>query len=217
MQVAKNSLFTLHLEDVTKIFGEMILFQDLSFDFQSATFYALTGKNGSGKSTLLRILTFLEAVSFGKLLFLEEGIPSTLTRYRQDIAYMAPLTAVYHKLTALENLNFFLTLRHKSLAKRELVGILSRVGLASNEEFFSARIVEDFSTGERERLKLALLLALDARIWLLDEPFLHLDEEGKAFFYEILQGAKKEGKLIILATNEKKEASFADEIFSLDV
>ena len=71
-----------------------------------------------------------------------------------------------------------------------------------------------FSTGMRQRLKFAVLLSVDADIWLLDEPTANLDDDGREKLFSEVQAAKPD-KIILLATNDKAEVEICDEVIRL--
>ena len=119
---------------------------------------------------------------------------------------------LYDALTARENLKFFARLRGKILSDEKISELGRRTGL--DMKIFGDERTENFSTGMRQRLKFAILLAVDADIWLLDEPTANLDDTGRENFFAEIQAAKSE-KIILLATNDKLEADICDEIIRL--
>ena len=78
----------------------------------------------------------------------------------------------------------------------------------------AAILRKDFLIGMRQRLKFAILLSVDADIWLLDEPTANLDDAGREKFFTEIQAAKSD-KIILLATNDKLEEKICDEIIRL--
>ena len=79
---------------------------------------------------------------------------------------------------------------------------------------FGDEHTENFSTGMRQRLKFAILLAVDADIWLLDEPTANLDDDGRKKFSAVIDAAKSD-KIILLATNDITEVELCDEVIHL--
>ena len=130
----------------------------------------------------------------------------------KKIAAVAPEMKIYDNLTAIENLKFFAELRGKNLSAENILELGERVGL--DLETFGNISVENFSTGMRQRLKFAILLSVDADIWLLDEPTANLDDAGRNKFFKAIQAAKPD-KIILLATNDRAEVDICDEIIQL--
>ena len=69
----------------------------------------------------------------------------------------------------------------------------------------------------KQRLKLAILLAVDSEVWILDEPGSNLDEYGKHLVLNEMKNAAQSGKLVLLATNDNDEAEAANELISLPI
>jgi len=186
-------------DDVSLSFGRRVLFSNVMLNLRGGKVIGVTGANGAGKSTFLKLA--------GKMIRPDSGgvrLPKNKT-----LAAVSPEMKIYDALTATENLFFFGKLRGKSL---DLLKLGERVGL--DLETFGNTRAENFSTGMRQRLKLAILLGVDADIWLLDEPTANLDDDGREkFFYEV-HGAKAD-KIILLATNDSAEVKACDEIIRL--
>lgn len=189
-------------DDVSLSFGRRVLFKHLSINLRGGQVIGVTGSNGAGKSTFLKLA--------GKIIRPDGGevrLPEDKT-----IAALSPEMKIYDTLTARENLFFFAKLRGKTLTNEQLIELGLRVGL-DLETFGNVR-AENFSTGMRQRLKFAIVLSVDADIWLLDEPTANLDDDGRDKFFSEVRGAKTD-KIILLATNDKAEATLCDEIINL--
>ncbi|MBE8952086.1 MAG: ATP-binding cassette domain-containing protein [Quinella sp. 1Q7] len=128
-----------------------------------------------------------------------------------SVAAVSPDMKIYDALTATENLRFFARLRGKNLSAEKISELASRVGL--DVAALNVR-TENFSTGMRQRLKFAIVLAVDAEIWLLDEPTANLDDDGRKKFSAAIDAAKSD-KIILLATNDATEVELCDEAIHL--
>lgn len=139
---------------------------------------------------------------------------SSARRPTARIGLVTPEFHAYPKLTARENLDFFLGFRRAApLSPVQYEQLLARVGLASDQ--VAGKFVEHFSTGMRKRLHLAILLASEADIWLLDEPGANLDDAGRSMVRREARRAADAGKLVLLATNDREEEAVADACISL--
>ena len=189
-------------DDVSLSFGRHELFKNISLELRGGKVIGVTGANGAGKSTFLKLA--------GKTLKPDSGE----VKFPADkkLAAVSPEMKIYDNLTARENLNFFAELRGKNLSAENILELGERVGL--DLETFGNSRVENFSTGMRQRLKFAILLSVDADIWLLDEPTANLDDAGRENFFKAIQAAKSD-KIILLATNDKLEENICDEIIRL--
>ena len=189
-------------DDVSLSFGRHELFKNISLELRGGQIIGVTGANGAGKSTFLKLAGKILKPDSGEVKFPAE----------KKIAAIAPEMKIYDNLTAIENLKFFAELRGKNLSAENILELGERVGL--DLETFGNISVENFSTGMRQRLKFAILLSVDADIWLLDEPTANLDDAGRNKFFKAIQAAKPD-KIILLATNDRAEVDICDEIIQL--
>ena len=189
-------------DDVSLSFGRHELFKNISLELRGGKIIGVTGANGAGKSTFLKLAGKIIKPDSGDVKFPAE----------KKIAAVAPEMKIYDNLTALENLKFFAELRGKNLSAENISELGECVGL-DLETFGNVR-VENFSTGMRQRLKFAILLSVNADIWLLDEPTANLDDAGRDKFFKAIQAAKFD-KIILLATNDRAEVDICDEIIQL--
>lgn len=192
----------IRFDDVTLSFGRRTLFSHVTVNLRGSRVIGVTGKNGAGKSTFLKLA--------GQIIKPDSG--SVTLSADKTIAAVSPEMKIYDDLTATENLKFFSQLRGKALTDEKLSELGLRVGL--DMKTFGDVRAGTFSTGMRQRLKFAILLSVDADIWLLDEPTANLDDDGRRKFFGEIQAAKTE-KIILLATNDKAEVEACDEIIRL--
>lgn len=192
-----NKIF---FDSVSLSFSRRAIFQNLTLEIPASKIVGVTGRNGSGKSTLLKLAAKIIKPDAGEVKILGA----------QTFAAVTPELKIYDELTAAENLKFFASLRGKTVNPVELG---ERVGLNFESELRAA----DFSTGMRQRLKFAILLGVDADVWILDEPTSNLDSDGREnFLREIRRGAEG-GKIILLATNDAADVEVCDEIIELPI
>lgn len=188
-------------DDVSLSFGRREIFSHVTLNLRGGRIIGVTGANGAGKSTLLKLA--------GKIIRPDSGSVTLPEKF--SVAAVSPDMKIYDALTATENLRFFARLRGKNLSAEKISELASRVGLdvaALNV------LTENFSTGMRQRLKFAIVLAVDAEIWLLDEPTANLDDDGRKKFFAAIDAAKSD-KIILLATNDATEVELCDEVIHL--
>lgn len=198
-------MLQIDFQSVSKSFGTQQLFHNFQARITAGQITAVLGPNGSGKSTLLRLAARLLAPEQGKVQITEEHTLLDAEAYAFRRAMMTPELSFYAQLTAQENLQFIAKLRNKTLQPETCTALLEQVGLHN-----TATMVQGFSTGMRQRLKLAVLLSVDADVWLLDEPGMNLDKNGISLLREAMQKAARQNKLILLATNDHQEEAMAD-------
>lgn len=198
----------LTLENVSKTYGARRVLRSISLSLTTSDIVGVTGRNGSGKSTLLKIVAGLLRPSHGSVGFRTEasGRPLDVSERRRAVGYAAPDLALYDELTGRENLQFFARVRGLRLSASDADDRLGRVGLAGRGEDW----VRAYSSGMRQRLRLAFALLADPMVLLLDEPSLALDESGVALVEGIVAQQKARGGLTLLATNDAREAALGD-------
>ena len=197
----------IRLHDVSQIFNGREVLHQLTHFFHGGQVTAVAGANGSGKSTLLRIAARLMLPSSGRVDTIRDGAPVGGAEYRSMLSMATPEMELYTRLTVRENLSFLLSARGAACGEEDLKALTARVGLPPE---VLPRTVGQLSTGMRQRVRLAVLLGVDAEIWLLDEPGLALDERGRALLMNEVRRAAERGRLVLWATNDREEREAAD-------
>ncbi|MDB5235246.1 MAG: transporter ATP-binding protein [Hymenobacter sp.] len=181
------------------------IFRGLTRAFQPGSATAVLGPNGAGKSTLLNTISGQLLPTEGTLRYTLAGHALAVEDLPQHLAYAAPYLELLEELTLLEMLQFhtqFKPLR-QGITLDKLVGIMYL-------EEARHRLVREFSSGMKQRLKLALALYADAPLLLLDEPTTNLDTTGVAWYQEHVQ-ATRAGRTLLLSSNVASEYAFCDE------
>lgn len=182
----------------------------LAFSFRGPGVVAVTGPNGSGKSTLLRIMAGVLRASAGDVRLELDGSAVAREQRRTRVGLATPELAFYEEFTGRENLEFAAQ-THGLAAPREAAGrALDLVGLAAR----GADRVAAYSSGMKQRLRLAFALLHEPPVLLLDEPGSHLDDEGRAAVREIV-GAQGRRALVFVATNDPLEVPLAEQRLAL--
>ena len=201
-------------DDVSLSFGEKTIFERMSIELNVGKIISVVGANGSGKSTFLKLTGQFIKPTSGRITAFENDKHIENIDFRNMIAAVAPSMTLYSELTAVEDINFFVGLRDISLKDSDIDTLFKRVGLSLDDR---NKLISDFSTGMVQRLKFAILLAVEADVWLLDEPSSNLDESGKVIILNEVKQAADNGKLILWATNDHDEVEVGDEIISLPI
>lgn len=180
---------TLRLHDLTMAYGRRALFSGVSAEVLPGRCLVVAGANGSGKSTLLKIVAGLLRPESGRVEF--AGV----------CGYAAPDVQLYGELTGSENLAFFARLRGLPLTND--AALLKQVGLPAAR---GRDLVSAYSSGMRQRLKLAVSLLGDPPLLVWDEPTLALDSAGRAVADALLTRHRASGRIAVVATNDAAEA-----------
>ncbi len=184
-------------------FGKRLLFKKMDVVFEGGTTSAIVGSNGSGKSTLVRILAGLMLPIKGDVVLKVDGKEITREMRPLSCGLVAPYLNVYSGFSPRENLEFIAKGRHLPNATLLIDNALEQVQLSHRAD----DPVHTFSSGMIQRVRLATALVSDPPVLLFDEPTATLDIEGEKMVHSIIENAKKEGKIVIVATNEADEAA----------
>lgn len=184
------------LDKVSKRYSTEWIFKNVDYLFESGNRYALLGPNGSGKSTLLQAISGYLSPTLGKIHFYNQENEVDSDEAFRLISYSGPYIDLPEELTLREVVAFHGKFKDWSEGM-DNEEVIRKTGLASNTHERGLRF---FSSGMKQRLKLALAICADTPILLLDEPTITLDEEGVAW-YKALLNAHSKDKLVIVATN----------------
>jgi len=182
------------------------IFRELTHTFQPGSATAVLGPNGAGKSTLLNTISGQLLSTEGTLAYGLGSQAVAVEDVPQYLAYAAPYLELLEELTLLELLQFHT--QFKPL--RPGVSLDKLIDLMYLEKS-RQQLVREFSSGMKQRLKLALALYADAPLLLLDEPTTNLDATGVAWYQEHVQ-ATRAGRTLLLSSNVAAEYAFCDEV-----
>ena len=189
------------LIDAGKRFNRDWIFRHLSYEFNTGHSYAITGPNGSGKSTLLQSIAGAIGISEGTINY--DSIPPEQA-YRH-LSLAAPYLQLIEEMTVTEFLHFHAAFK-PLLPGYPAKEIIRRVGL----ETAADKQMRYYSSGMKQRVRLAQALFSDTSVVLLDEPCTNLDADG----IELYRGLIREitgGRLVIISSNDFQEYEFCEE------
>lgn len=205
-------MISMEVKNLEKWFGKRKVFDKIDFSLREKNSLAITGRNGSGKTTLLKILCGLIRPTKGEVLITLEGKKLSKEEWGNYLGLVMPDLELYGELTALENLSILSRIRGWNPDRDKLKEKIAQVGLKARED----DLVFSFSSGMKQRLKYAFALLSEPKILILDEPTANLDEEGVSLVTEMITQQKQRG-ILILATNEKSDLKYGDQIIQLGI
>lgn len=178
--------------------GTRRLFKDVNFSAAPGQLIEIRGTNGSGKTSLLRILCGLAQPAEGEVRWKGKSIRSMGEEYLAEISYVAHQNGVKDELTAVENLRIAGGVSGKAIAEKDAHDMLAHFGLAK-ERHLPARFL---SAGQRRRVALARLRALQTRLWILDEVLTSLDAAAVELSSQFISEHLRNGGIAIMATHQ---------------
>jgi heme exporter protein A len=179
--------------------GYKPLFTDLSFELRSNEALQLEGDNGAGKTSLLRLVCGLSTPQSGQIRWNNQLVSEAPQAFRSDLFYLGHQLALKEELTALENLQIDAALAGRSLSNKQAFDALALMGLRGRENL-SVRVM---SQGQKRRTALARLIASQARLWILDEPFVALDVKAVDLLRQLLGEHVNNGGMLLFTSHQK--------------
>ena len=197
--IATRQSLTIHVENLGKRFNREWIFRGLNYSFAPGNIYAITGANGSGNSTLLKVLWGQVPPSKGTLRYTYGGTEVHAETIFNHIAIATPYMDLIEEFTLEEQLQFHFKLK-ASRNNLTIAEMIDRMYLTTARN----KYISNFSSGMRQRVKLALAFFTQADVVFLDEPGTNLDHQAFEWYLKELH-ALPEYCTIIVASNQPAE------------
>lgn len=197
------------LSDTGKRFNREWIFRNFSFQFNSGISYAITGPNGSGKSTLLQSIAGAIAVSEGNITYTFNNRNIDPDRFYTHLSIAAPYQELIEEMTLVEFLEFHGTFKPfiKGINVAEIPAMVN-LSHAANKQ------IRYFSSGMKQRAKLAQAFFSETRVLLLDEPCTNLDKDGISLYHNLVSSYSND-RIIIVSSNDIVEYGFCKETIDM--
>jgi ABC-type multidrug transport system ATPase subunit len=190
------------LENIGRRFNRDWIFRGIDYTFNSPETYAILGPNGSGKSTLLQVLNGSLAPSVGKIDFFDGDKLVDIEQVFQYLSLAAPYLELIEEFSLTEVIDFhFKFKRYKD--DMNAADIIALLGMQSSRY----KAIRYFSSGMKQRLKLALAFCADTSILMLDEPTSNLDVQGVDWYLGLVEKFSAD-RLTIVCSNQQHEYAF---------
>ena len=201
----KTVWMKISLSDAGKRFNREWIFRHVSLEFLSSHAYAVTGPNGSGKSTFLQTIGGMLQASEGKIEYTIDNKQLANDEVFNYISFCAPYIEVIEEMTLTEFLHLHnrFKLFLKGLDTQKIIEIVG-LQVAANMQ------LRYYSSGMKQRVKLAQAIFSDADVVLLDEPCSNLDASGIALYHSLIKTYCRE-RLVIVCSNDEVEYSFCEQ------
>lgn len=197
------------LKQVSKKFHGHWIFKQVDLTFSAPDCYALLGANGSGKSTLLRIIAGIQPPSKGMISWSVNNQSLTTNALFQQVAYCAPAMELVEEFTLTEFFEFHFGLK-KLLSTLSPSDIPALIGLDKHKH----QRISHFSSGMKQRVKLAQAIFADTPLLLLDEPCTNLDAAGVSQYQSWMKQFTN-NRLVIVASNDEREYDFCNQVIEI--
>lgn len=197
------------LKGIGKRFRYDWIFKDINFSFQSGKIYGLQGPNGSGKSTLLKIISAHLSPSAGKINYQSNGNEIPKDQIYKRVGFTGPYIELIEEFKLSEAIHFHQQFK-PLLESWSIADFLELIELQSAAE----KEIANFSSGMKQRTKLALTICSQSDLLLIDEPNTNLDAEASIWFQDLLRKYQNE-RTVIIASNEPKDFELCEEFLNV--
>ena len=196
--------FILEFENVTKYYGDDLVFSNVNLKIKKGDVIAITGKSGCGKSTLLKCINRLEHINDGKIKFKGIAISEmSMVQLRQKIGMVFQDYNLFDHLTVLDNLIIGLIKIKKHSRDEsilEALNMLKKLDLIDKKDNYP----NELSGGQKQRVAIARTLLMKPDIILLDEPTSALDKEMKDSVLNLIKKIVEEDMTLIIVSHEEE-------------
>ncbi len=206
----------LKIENLSAFYGKKQVLFDLSFELERGKFTAILGKNGSGKSSLFSCIASQKRY-WGKILLSEREISSIPPRERAKIISYLPQNLPPTQFSVRETVAFgrepYISFKLTDSDNEIIEKVIEQCGISHLKD----KALTEISGGERQMAYLAMTLAQDADILLLDEPTTYMDAPNAREFLSTLKQAQSEGKTVAAVMHDLTQAvKYADNVLLID-
>lgn len=199
----------IQLDNAGKRYNRDWIFRRLSYTFSTHEFYAITGPNGSGKSTLLQVLSSAFLLNEGSCIWLHEDKTIAAEKIFQHTSICAPYLELVEEMTLTEFLEFHLSFK-PFLHGIDIEKIITEIGLEKSKQ----KRINQFSSGMKQRVKLAQCIFSDTSLVLLDEPCTNLDAAGIALYNHLIDQYCS-CRTVIVSSNDEIEYGFCKMVLNI--
>lgn len=198
------------LEHIGRRFNREWVFKNVNYIFESGKSYAILGANGSGKSTLLQVISGSLSSSEGEVKFSNKGVHIDIENVFPELALAAPYLDLIEEFSLSEHIDFHFQFKRyrEGYDKASLIALLN---LVHSEH----KSLKNFSSGMKQRVKLALAFCSDTQVLLLDEPTSNLDQQGVEWYRSLINRFSTD-RLVIICSNQEHEYSFCAERINVE-
>ena len=182
----------IEINDVSVSRGNQLLFKNLTSTITNHDVVIVRGDNGIGKTSLLEAISGLLTYSSGKIKFL---ISEKRTSFENLIAYQPSSSYCKTLLTINEELTFWANIHNNSSLVDDILKFVNLQGVFNLQ-------TQSLSTGQRKRLEIAKVIITQKPIWIFDEPYAGMDDNGVELIDTVLKEHVSRGGIVILASHK---------------
>ncbi len=203
-------MFTIQVQNASKRFHHEWIFKNLNLELSAGDSIAITGGNGSGKSTLLKCLSGAIPLTSGAIQYQSGTTQIVEEQWFRSLALATPYLELPEEFTLSEVLTFHFQFKNP-LQQRSNAEILEVLGLEKHK----SKALSQFSSGMKQRVKLALAIFSEVPFLLLDEPTTNLDKQGVTWYLDLIQQFTP-NRIVMICSNDPREYDFCEKKIAME-
>ena len=177
--------------------NEKYILNNINLSLSKNKIIHLTGKNGVGKTTLLKILTNILKPATGEVFWNGKNIKKNPTKFYKDITFIMDKPTINMSLKVIENILFWSKFFNSKISNREIDEILKLLVLNNYKDKYANYL----SYGEIKKLELSRLIIEQKKLWILDEPYIGLDDKSMDLINQTIKNHLELGGMVILTSH----------------
>jgi ABC-2 type transport system ATP-binding protein len=197
-------------EGLTKIFGNFIAVDHISFEVAKGEIFGFLGANGAGKTTAMRMLCGLSTPSSGKATVAGFDLFKDTEQIKKSIGYMSQKFSLYEDLTIRENIQFYGGIY--GLSKKQIQDKTAYLVDHLHLQNYQNSLVKSLPLGWKQKLAFSVAIVHDPAIVFLDEPTGGVDPVTRREFWELIYDASERGITVFVTTHYMDEAEYCNRV-----
>ena len=190
------------LQNIGRRFNRDWIFRNVDYEFVLGETYAILGPKGSGKSTLLSVLNGSLSPSTGTITYSSNGSTIEAAEVFNQLSLAAPYLELIEEFSLIEMIDFHFRFKTRK-AGMDNEGVINLLDMQASKN----KMIKYFSSGMKQRLKLALAFCSDTPMLMLDEPTSNLDLQGVSWYLNLVEQFAA-NRLTVICSNQEHEYSF---------
>jgi ABC-type multidrug transport system ATPase subunit len=199
------------LSKISRKFNYEWIFRDVDFEFEQGKAYAILGSNGSGKSTLLQIISGHLHPSEGMITYSHNNKNIPVDDFFRYVTFSGPYLELIEEFTLEEMLTFHFRFR-KFRNDMDVNAVMEATGLLRNRN----KPIKYFSSGMKQRVRLAIALLTESEVVLLDEPAANLDHKAIEWYRNLISAHSQNRIIIVCSNSQSEEHDFCTQSIVID-
>jgi ABC-2 type transport system ATP-binding protein len=194
--------------NLTKVYGDIVAVDNISFTVQIGKVFAFLGPNGAGKTTTVEMIESIRQPTSGDIKIFGKELNTSFNELKDKIGILPQEFHSFEKLTVKETLLYFSKLYKKTTDIDKIIRIMDLKDEVK-------KYYKDLSGGLKQRVGVAISLVNDPDIIFLDEPTTGLDPKSRREVWEVISGLRDRGKTVFLTTHYMEEAEYLADYISI--